>query len=266
MLWAGFNSVDVLISKKKSQLLLLLRSTFSSLWNSTENMPGAACCVASCSRTREAERERDQANVPFCMQTEFTHVNSMNPRHAYPNGPPTGCLYLSWSPASLLLWHPYIHEYRHTTECGPKLRLKWMTDLPMKIDVCECACMCASMFMLVFPAEWNIRLRPSPAMRGRELWPQHTHAHNSCFLCDCMGACTLSHMHMRRSSISHISGRAGVYGLAGCWGLQGYVCAALMGFLAPRLGTQHVLKIVKDWSQNSKLCVIPHSWSHYALS
>ena len=69
--------------------------------------------------------------------TQWTHCKAC---YGNPNGPPTGCLSLPWSPASLPLWHSYIHEYRHTSGCGPKLKLKWMTDLPMKMNVCVCVC------------------------------------------------------------------------------------------------------------------------------
>ena len=123
-----------------------------------------------------AGQEGNQANLPFCRQTKFTHVNSMNslPGMLWKSKWPPNWLSFSFvvsrfSP-SLVFIHTWIQTYQW---CGPKLKLKWMTDLPMKMDVCVCVCVCVCMYVCVyvFPAEWNIRLPPSPAMNGRELWP-----------------------------------------------------------------------------------------------
>lgn len=173
---------------------------------------------------QEWQRERDQATLPFCMQTEFTHVNSMNPLHAYPNGPPTGCLYLSWSPASLPLWHPYIHEYRHTSECGPKLRLKWMTDLPMKIDVCVCMHVCEYVHACV-PCRVKHKTAAKPCYeRRRAVAATHTCTQHVFFvwLYGCMHSLTYAHekeqhiSYLRPSWGVWISGLLTVAGLSVC--------------------------------------------------
>lgn len=137
-----------------------------------------------------------------------------------PNGPPTGCLSLSWSPTSLPVWHSYIHEYRHTSGCGPKLKLKWMTEFPMKMCVCVCMHVCKYVCVCV-PCRVKHKTAAKPCYE-RKRAVASTHAHMYTLFWVTLWAHTHSHIcthesaRMRRNSISHISGWAWVYGLGGC--------------------------------------------------
>lgn len=142
------------------------------------------CCTMQ--KHKKADLAFLQANrVHACEPSEPTawHVIEFP---VAPNCPPC-----PWSPAFFPLWHLDIHEYRHTSECGPKLKLRWMANLCMKtLGVCEYEIERACCYVCVFPAEWNVRLQPSRALKGRRLWPLHTHEH--ILLCDYLSPYMLS--------------------------------------------------------------------------
>lgn len=224
MLWAGFNSVDVLISKKKSQLLLLVRSTFSSLWNSTENMPRAACCVASCSRTRVAERERS-GHLAF-LHANWVHTCELNE--------PTTCI-SKWPPnwlslsflvsrfsSSLASIHTWIQTYQWM---WAKVEAE-MDDWLAYEDRCVWVCMhvCEYVYACV-PCRVKHKTAAKPCYeRRRAVAATHTCTQHVFFvwLYGCMHSLTYAHekeqhiSYLRPSWGVWISGLLTVAGLSVC--------------------------------------------------
>ncbi len=93
--------------QKKSQLLLL-RSTF--LHSETQQR---TCPELHVALHHAVGQEKDQATLPFCRQTGFTHVNSMNSVHAMEiQMAPQLVVFLFLG--LLLLSLPGIHTYMNT--------------------------------------------------------------------------------------------------------------------------------------------------------